>query len=139
MCLTAGTMGTETTKMSPIYFKTQSSAVSRADCMMYVQCLRKFSLLGLYLGFLMRHQPTEPVSPAPGDFLPRAHRPQEVDQRGVYDGLRVQNEANKKLIRDVIISRAARCRPCQDLNYFAGFLIELLFFVLFLGTIQGEL
>ena len=80
----------------------------------------------------MRHQSTKPVSPAPGDFLPRAHRPQEVDQRGVYDGLRVQNEANKKLIRDVIIRRAARCRPCQDLNYFAGFLIELLFFVLYL-------
>ena len=98
-------------------------------CMMYIQCLRKFSLLGIYLSFLMRHQSTKPVSPAPGDFLLRAHHPQEVDQRGVYDGLRVQIEANKKLIRDVIISRAGRCRPCQDLNYFAGFLIEL-FFVL---------
>ena len=52
------------------------------------------------------------VTRAPGDFLPRAHHPQEVDQRGVYDGLRVQIEANKKLIRDVIISRAARCPPC---------------------------
>ena len=47
-------------------------------------------------------------------------RPQEVDQRGVCAGLRVQNEANKKLIRDVIMSRAACCHPCQDLSYFAG-------------------
>ena len=83
--------------------------------------------MGIYPSFLMRHQSTKPVSPAPGDFLPCAHHPQEVDQRGVYDGLRVQIEANKKLIRDVIISRAGRCRPCQDLNYFAGFLIELIF------------
>ena len=45
----------------------------------------------------MRHQSAKPVSPAPGEFLPRGRRPQEADRRSGYDGLRVQNGGKQKI------------------------------------------
>ena len=66
----------------------------------------------------MRHQSTGPVSPAPGEFLPRGRRPQEADRRGVYDGPGSRMEANKKLIRQVIITRAA---PAESVSGFELF------------------
>ena len=77
----------------------------------------------------MRHQSQNPCHQLPESFcrVVAAHKKRTYAVFMTGSGSRM--EANKKLIRDVIISRAARCRPCQDLNYFAGFLIEL-FFVL---------
>ena len=77
----------------------------------------------------MRHPSQNPCHQLPESFcrVVAAHKKRTYAVFMTGSGSRM--EANKKLIRDVIIRRAARWRPCQDLNYFAGFLIES-FFVL---------